>query len=62
MLMYFLSSGGLHPFGNDLEQIETSIANGIPRVQTTCCDFKDLVLWTLHSNPFDRPTTTEILK
>lgn len=62
MLIYFLSSGGFHPYGNEECDIEWGIMYGTPRLETLCGDLRDLLLWTLNPNPVERPVITEILQ
>lgn len=63
MLMHYILTGGLHPFGGDSPSILENLLAGIPALHTTIsCDVNDLLSWMLVHSPLDRPNIGIVLR
>ncbi|XP_050971448.1 uncharacterized protein LOC127168547 isoform X1 [Labeo rohita] len=61
MLVYYILSGGHHPFGEDVD-CEYNISRGRYSLQHLDDDVaKDLVEWMINENPNERPTVEQTL-
>ncbi|XP_048507813.1 uncharacterized protein LOC110117227 [Athalia rosae] len=61
MMVHFILTGGLHPFGTQTGEIIESIIKGYPRIQYDDCEISDLMSWMLVFDPVDRPSINQIL-
>ncbi len=62
MLVYYILSGGQHPFGEDVD-CEYNISRGRYSLKHLNDDdvAKDLVEWMINENPNERPTVEQTL-
>ncbi|XP_012274842.1 uncharacterized protein LOC105696721 [Orussus abietinus] len=61
MVVHFILTGGLHPYGTQSEDILENIVRGCPRVQNQGCEVVDLVSWMLLYDPLERPSIEQVL-
>lgn len=61
MLLHFILTGGLHPFGIVAEDILENIVRGAPDLKTVGCELVDLVSWMLIYEPTERPNVGQVL-
>ncbi|XP_069686477.1 uncharacterized protein [Periplaneta americana] len=62
MLIHFILTGGLHPFGAYARDIIDNIAKGSPSLGTSGCEVNDLISWMLVYEPYERPVIADIFK
>lgn len=63
ILMHYVLTGGLHPFGSDSASIFENLLGGLPALHTTIsCEVNDLLSWMLVHSPFDRPNINVVLR
>lgn len=61
MLLHFVLSGGLHPFGILAEDIVENLVRGTPRLSIMGVEIEDLVTWMLLFEAADRPNVNQII-
>ncbi len=61
MLVYYILSGGHHPFGEDVD-CEYNISRGRYSLEHLDDDVaKDLIKWMINEDPNERPTVEQTL-
>lgn len=61
MLVHFVLSGGLHPFGILAEDIVENLVRGTPRLSVIGIEIEDLLTWMLLFEGTERPTINQII-
>lgn len=61
MLVHFVLTGGLHPFGIITDDILDNLLRGTPRLGVTGCELDDLISWMLVFESRDRPNIDQVL-
>lgn len=61
MIVHFILTGGLHPFGTRSNDILENILRDNPRIQHGDSEIEDLILWMLMYDPDDRPSIGQVL-
>lgn len=61
MLVHFVLTGGLHPFGIVTDDILDNLLQGAPRLGVNGCELDDLISWMLVFESTDRPTIDQVL-
>lgn len=61
MLLHFILTGGLHPFGIVTEDILENLLRGTPRLAVTGCELVDLLSWMLLYEGSERPAIEQVL-
>ena len=62
MLVHFIISGGLHPYGLYNTEILKHVAKGSPSLKTVGCEINDLISWMLVYEPLQRPTIDDVFR
>ncbi|KAJ9576365.1 hypothetical protein L9F63_006777 [Diploptera punctata] len=62
MLVHFILTGGMHPFGLYTKEIQNNVTKGSSSLRTTSCEVNDLISWMLVYEPQERPSIEEIFK
>nr|XP_046481034.1 uncharacterized protein LOC124218539 [Neodiprion pinetum] len=61
MVVHFILTGGLHPYGIQTSDILDNIRRGYPTIQCQGCEIVDLISWMLVIDPLDRPSINQVL-
>lgn len=61
MLVHFVLSGGLHPFGIVAEDIVENLVRGSPRLSVVGVEVEDLLSWMLLFEGVERPSIDQVL-
>ncbi|XP_046746473.1 uncharacterized protein LOC124411423 [Diprion similis] len=61
MVVHFILTGGLHPYGTQTSDILDNIRRGYPTIQCQGCEIVDLISWMLVIDPLDRPSINQVL-
>lgn len=61
MIIHFILTGGLHPYGSQIGDILENISKGRPKIQTQGCEIIDLISWMLVHDPLGRPSINQVL-
>ncbi|XP_063238997.1 uncharacterized protein LOC134540269 [Bacillus rossius redtenbacheri] len=62
LVMHYVVTGGLHPFGDTRHQIFCNMARGVPCLRSSEADLAHLLSAMLASRPADRPFIRDILR
>lgn len=62
MLIYYILSGGSHPYGKSPLEIETNICRNWHQLTYISEEANDMVLSMLSYTPLSRPTVSEALR
>lgn len=62
MLIYYILTGGEHPYGASSFDIEVNIARGSPKLRRLTPEADDLLRSVLTTTPKSRPTVDELLR
>ncbi|GLH03818.1 uncharacterized protein GBIM_09660, partial [Gryllus bimaculatus] len=61
MMIHFIMTGGLHPFGAEAYEIIENVCKGRIKLKTTSCEVNDLISWMMVFDPKNRPTIADIM-
>lgn len=62
MLIHYILTGGAHPFGETIYDIEINIARGWPKWKDIGSEANHLIGWMLANEPRERPSINTILR
>ncbi|XP_054287790.1 uncharacterized protein LOC129003516 [Macrosteles quadrilineatus] len=62
MLLHFIMTVGIHPYGCTVKDIMDNMRNNVIQIRTEDVVTSDLVCWMLCSEAYKRPSTTDVLR